>query len=161
MRDSRRPGGVPTELQDETIADAVAEQLWTYDGTPWTAVAAGGSCGPTACTLELSGSAEGSSGEDAWVFAVDPASGSVDLVTADLHAVPDEIAVALDRLARELDRDGLLDGLLLTSVRWLPPPDADRFQLAYRSGNEEESCAVDLEIDAVAGRITEAMPSGC
>lgn len=161
MRDSRRPGGVPAELQEASIAQAVAEELWTLGGAPWTAVAAGGSCGPTTCTLELSGGNDGSSGEDLWVFAVDPATGSVDVATADLHAVPDDLAMALDRLARGLDRDGLLDGLLFTSVRWLPPPDEDRFRLAYRSGDEEESCSVDLELDAVAGRITDARPSGC
>jgi hypothetical protein len=161
MRDSRRPGGVPAELQLEAIAADVADHLWTMRGEPWTAVTAGGSCGPTTCTLELSGSVDGSSGEDAWVFAVDPGSGSVEVVTADLHAVPDDIAIALDRLARELDRDDLLDGLLFTSVRWLPPPDEDRFRLAYRSGDEEGSCSVDLELDAVAGRITDVVPSGC
>jgi len=161
MRDSRRPGGVPPELQEETIAAAVADHLWTMGGAPWTAVAAGGSCGPTTCTLELSGSADGSSGEDAWVFEIDPASGSVDVVTADLHAVPDDVASALDRLARGLDRDGLLDGLLFTSVRWLPPPADDRFRLAYRSGDEEGSCSVDVELDAAAGRITDMLPSGC
>jgi hypothetical protein len=161
MRDSRRPGGVPTELQEDAIATAVAAELWTMDGAPWTAIAAGGSCGPSACTLELSGSNDGSSGEDAWVFDVDLASGSVEVVTADLHAVPDDVAISLDRLARSLDGDGLLDGLLFTSVRWLPPPDEDRFRLAYRSGDEEGSCSVDLELDAAAGRITDVRPSGC
>lgn len=161
MRDSRRPGGVPVELQDEGIAAALADRLWTIGGQPFTDIAAGGSCGPTRCTLELSGSADGSSGEDVWVFAVDPATGSVEVVTADLHAVPANLATALDRLARGLDRDGRLDGLLFTSVRWLPPPDENRFLLAYRSGDEEESCSVDLELDAAAGRITDARQSGC
>lgn len=161
MRDSRRPGGVPVELQEETIARAAAEELWTIRGEPWTAIAAGGSCGPGTCTLELSGRHEDSSGEDVWVFAVDPATGSVEVVTADLHAVPEDLATALDRLARDLDGDGLLDDLLFTSVRWLPPPDEDRFRLAYRSGDEEGSCSVDLELDAGAGRITDALPTGC
>jgi hypothetical protein len=161
MRDSRRPGGVPAELQDADIAAQMAEQLWTFDGDPWDAVAAGGSCGPSTCTLELSGGTAAAEGEDVWVFTIDPAGGAVEVLSADLHAVPDETAAALDRWARALDPDGLLDGLLYTAVRWLPPPAEDRFRLAYRSGDEEESCSVDLELDAEAGRIIQATPSGC
>lgn len=161
MRDSRRPGGVPAELQDAEIAAGLAELVWTFDGEPWSAVVAGGSCGPSTCTLELSGGTAAADGEDVWVFAIDPASGAVEVVSADLHAVPDETAAALDRWARALDEDGLLDGLLYTAVRWLPPPASDRFRLAYRSGNEEESCSVDLELDARAGEITEVTPSDC
>lgn len=161
MRDSRRPGGVPPELQDADIAAQVADQLWTLDGEPWNGIAAGGSCTASACTLELSGSTDASEGEDVWRFGVDLATGVVGVESADLHAVPNETAAALDRVARALDGDGLLDGLLYTSVRWLPPPAEDRFRLAYRSGNEEDSCSVDLELDAGAGRITEVDPSGC
>ncbi|MGZ8562683.1 MAG: hypothetical protein ACXWWU_03595 [Candidatus Limnocylindria bacterium] len=161
MRDSRRPGGVPTELQDADIAAELAEQLWTFDGEPWDAIAAGGSCDASTCTLELSGGTEAAEGEDAWVFAIELASGTVEVANADLHAVPDETSAVLDRWARALDADGLLDGLLYTAVRWLPPPAEDRFRLAYRSGGEEESCSVDLELDAAGGRITEVLPSGC
>lgn len=161
MRDSRRPGGVPIELQDGDIAAALADRLWTFDGTPWRAVAAGGSCGPATCTLELSGGRADAEGEDVWVYTIDPATGSVEVLSADLHAVPDETAAALDRWARALDAGGVLADLRYTAVRWLPPPAEDRFRLAYRSGDEEESCSVDLELDAAAGRIIEAVPSGC
>jgi hypothetical protein len=161
MRDSRRPGGVPLELQDTAIAAELAERLWTFDGGPWDAIAAGGSCSPTICSLELSGGSAAADGEDAWVFAIDPSEGEIDLVSADLHAVPDETAAELDRMARALEEDGVLDGLLSTSVRWLPPPAEHRFRLAYRSGDEEESCSVDLELDVAAGRITEIDRSGC
>lgn len=161
MRDSRRPGGVPAELQEAGVAAELADRLWTFDGEPWNAIAAGGACGASACTVELSGSTDASEGEDVWRFTVDLASGAVEVIDADLHAVPNETAAALDRLARALDGDGLLDGLLYTSVRWLPPPAEDRFRLAYRSGDEEGSCSVDLELDAAAGRITEVTPVGC
>lgn len=161
MRDSRRPGGVPTELQDAGIAAELAERLWTFGGEPWDAIAAGGACDASACSLELSGGAEGTGGEDVWVFTIDLTSGAVEVVNADLHAVPDETSRTLDRWARSLDRDGLLGGLLTTAVRWLPPPAEDRFRLAYRSGDEEGSCSVDLELDAAAGRIVEMIPSGC
>ena len=161
MRDSRRPGGVPTELQDSDIAAELAERLWTIDGEPWNAIAAGGACDASACSLELSGGTGATGGEDVWVFMINLTSGAVEVVNADLHAVPAETAVTLDRWARALDEDGLLDGLLTTAVRWLPPPAEDRFRLAYRSGDEEGSCSVDLELDAAAGRITEVTPSGC
>jgi len=161
MRESRRPGGVPPELQDPQIAADLADRLWTFDGEPWDAIAAGGSCGPTICSLELSGGTAAAGREDAWVFAIDRTSGAVEVVTADLHAVPNETAAILDRWARVLDEDGLLEGLLTTAVRWLPPPAADRFRIAYRSGNEEGSCSVDLELDAAAGRIVELIPTDC
>lgn len=161
MRDSRRPGGVPAELQDPQIAAELADQLWTFDGQPWDAIAAGGSCGPATCSLEVSGGPAAGDREDAWVFSIDRASGAVEVVTADLRAVPDETAAILDRWARVLDEDGLLDGLLTTGANWLPPPAEDRFRLAYRSGDEEGSCAVDVELDAAAGRIVELLPTGC
>jgi hypothetical protein len=161
MRDSRRPGGVPIELQDPQIAAELADRVWTFDGGRWDAMAAGGGCDASTCTLELSGGTDLSGGEDIWVFAINLTSGAVEVVDADLHAVPDETAVTLDRWARALDADGLLDGLLTTAVRWLPPPAEDRFRLAYRSGNEEGSCAVDLELDARIGRIVELIPTGC
>lgn len=161
MRDSRRPGGVPAELQDAGIAAALAERLWTFDGEPWDTVVAGGACDGSSCSLELSGSTATAAGEDVWIFAIDASTGAVELVNADLHSLPAETADALDRTARALDEDDLLEELLTTAVRWLPPPAEDRFRIAYRSGNEEESCAVDLELDAAAGRITELVPTGC
>ncbi|HSI99408.1 MAG TPA: hypothetical protein VLA59_03375 [Patescibacteria group bacterium] len=161
MRESRRPGGVPAELQDAEIAAQLAERLWTFDGEPWDAIAAGGACDASTCSLELSGGTNATGGEDVWRFSIDLTSDAVEVVDADLHAVPDETAAALDRWVRALDAGGVLDGLLTTAVRWLPPPAEDRFRLAYRSGDEEGSCSVDLELDAAAGRITEIVPSGC
>jgi hypothetical protein len=161
MNDSRRPGGVPAEIRDAGIAARLAERLWTFDGAPWEAIAAGGSCGPTTCTLELSGGTTAGDGEDVWIFTINPADGTVEVVAADLHAVPDETAAGLDRLARALDVDGVLDGLLPTAVRWLPPPAEDRVRLAYRSGDEEGSCSIDLELDVAAGRIIDVTTSGC
>jgi hypothetical protein len=161
MNDSRRPGGVPAEIREAGIAARLAERLWTFDGAPWEAIAAGGSCGPTTCTLELSGGTTAGGGEDVWIFTINPADGTVEVVAADLHAVPDETAAELDRLARALDVEGVLDGLLPTAVRWLPPPAEDRFRLAYRSGDEEGSCSIDLELDVAAGRIIDVTTSGC
>lgn len=161
MRDSRRPGGVPETLQTDAIAAAVAEVLWTLEGDRWETISAGGSCDAGSCRLELAGGVEGAVGEDVWVLSVDPESATVEVETADLHAVPSEAADALDRLARGAEGGSALDDLLLTSVRWQPPPDASRFVLAYRSGDEEESCSMDVELDRETLTVTEVASSGC
>ena len=160
MRDSRRPGGVPEELWTDDIASAVADLVWTFDGRPWDAIAASGSCGGATCTLELAGSQEDAAGEDVWVFEVQPAAGAVSVASADLHAVPADRVDALDSAARAAAGDDLPDDLALTAVRWLPPPDTG-FTLAYRSGDEEGSCSVDVVLDATASRVEDLTISDC
>ncbi len=149
MRDSRRPGGVPDQLETEGIAAAVAASVVTFDGLPWTTMAAGGSCGTDSCTLELAGTRPDSHGDDVWIFDVRPADGNVAVTTAELRGLPNDLLPALDILARSLLPAAPLDGLLLTSVRWLPPPDGEQFALAYRGDGEEGSCGLDLTLDAV------------
>lgn len=161
MRDSRRPGGVAEELQTEEIASAVADTIWTIRGDRWDAISTSGSCEAAACTLEIAGSAAGDAGEDVWVLSVDPISAEVAVVDADLHGIPLETADAIDRLARSLDGGGVLDELLLTSVRWHAPPDEHLFTLAYRSGDEEGSCSMDVSLDVISRELTEASTSGC
>jgi len=161
MRDSVRPGGVAAELQTEAIAAAVADTIWTLQGDRWDAIATSGACDPESCTLEVAGSAAGDAGEDVWVLSVDPATADVVVVNADLHAIPTTAAEAIDRLARAAEGGAALDDLLLTSVRWQPPPDDGTFALAYRSGDEEESCSIDARLDIVSGELTEVASSGC
>ena len=161
MRDSVRPGGVAAELQTEAIAAAVADTIWTLQGDRWDAIASSGACDPDTCTLEVAGSAAGDAGEDVWVLSVDPATADVEVVNADLHAIPTTAAEAIDRLARAAEGGAALDDLLLTSVRWHPPPDDGTFALAYRSGDEEESCSIDVRLDIVSGELTEVASSGC
>lgn len=161
MRDSRRPGGVAAELQTEPIAAAVADAIWTLQGEPWDAIAASGGCDAGSCTLELAGSAAGDAGEDVWVLSVDPATAEVTVVNADLHGIPTAAVEAIDRLARAADGRAALDDLLLTSVRWHSPPGEDTFALAYRSGDEEESCLMDVRLDVASGELTEVAASGC
>jgi hypothetical protein len=160
MRDSRRPGGVPEELQTEEVAAAVADTIWTLTGEPWEAISAAGSC-ETTCTLELAGGSTGSAGEDVWVLSVVPEDAQVEVLTADLHNVPSETVDALDQLARDAEGGGAVADMLLASVRWQPPPDDARFVLAYRSGNEEESCSIDVELDVETETVTEVATSGC
>jgi hypothetical protein len=160
MRDSRRPGGVPDELQTDAIASAAAELLWTFDGTPWTTMAAGGSCGTDTCTLELAGAPDGAAGEDVWVLDVQPSTGTVTVASADLHGLPTDALEALDRAARDAAGGDLPDDLLLAGARWLPPPDPG-FVLAYRSGDEEGSCAADVVLDATATTVEELTATGC
>ena len=161
MRDSRRPGGVPEELQTEEVAAAVADAIWTINGEPWDAISAAGSCDGAICTLELAGGSEGSAGEDVWVLSVAPAHAQVDVVSADLHNLPSETVDALDQLARDAEGGSALADMLLASARWLPSPAEGRFALAYRSGDEEGSCSIDVELDVESEAVTEVASSGC
>jgi hypothetical protein len=157
MADSRRPGGVPGEVQTPEIAAAIADQVWTIGGEPWAVASIGGSCGSQACDLEVAGAPGGLAGEDLYLFRVDPATGSAELVQSVLLGLDPDTVEALDRLVR--DRyDGDLDGFGLATVRWLPPPDDGRFVLAYRSGGEEGSPALDLVLDLATGEVSE-MPA--
>lgn len=153
MRDSRRPGGVAEPLQTAEIADAVADAIWTVDGEPWTTMAVGGSCGADECTLEVGGSRAGAAGEDAWTFNVVPATGEVTVLGAQLGSVPDALVAHADRLARDADTDGLLDGLILAGHGWQPPPDDALLLLAYRAGDEEGSCRRDVRVDVRDGDV--------
>lgn len=150
MRDSRRPGGVPDQLETESIAAAAAAAVVTFDGLPWTTMAASGSCGADSCTLELAGTRPDSHGDDVWIFDVRPAGGTVAVTTAELRGLPNAMLPAIDALARSLLPAAPVESLLLTSVRWLPPPDGDQFALSYRGAGEEGSCGLDLTLDAVA-----------
>lgn len=153
MSESRRPGGVPDELETEAIAAAVATAISTFDGLPWTTMAASGSCGPDSCTLELAGTRPDGHGDDLWIFDVRPAEGTVVVLTAELRGLPNELLPALDGLARSLLPAATLDGLLLTSARWLAPPLGGQFALSYRGDGEEGSCGIELTLDAVTPSI--------
>jgi hypothetical protein len=154
MRDSRRPGGVAEPLQTSEIATAVADEIWTVDGEPWTTIAVGGSCGPEECTLEVGGSRAGAAGEDAWTFRVVPATAEVAVLGAQLGSVPDELVANADRLARDANDDGLLDELILAGHGWQPPPDDALLLLSYRAGDEEGSCRRDVTVDLRGGEVT-------
>ncbi|MGH2445153.1 MAG: hypothetical protein ACRDGD_03850 [Candidatus Limnocylindria bacterium] len=151
MRTSRRPGGVPDQLETDLIAGAVADAIWTYGGEPWTTLAIGGRCGEEDCALEVAGTRPASAGEDLWVFEIEPITGTVDVASTELGALPDALVEQLDVLARSIHGPSAFEGMALASVRWLPPPDDGQFELSYRSGGEEGSCRADFTIDAVNG----------
>ncbi len=161
MRSSPRPGGVPDQMETDAVAAAVAGAIWTLDGEPWTTMAAGGSCGPESCTLEVAGSRAGTPGEDLWVFAVTPATGAVQVVTSEVRSLPAELVVRLDELTRAMAETGSLDAMALTSARWLPQPDRSLFVLSYRSGGEEGSCGIDHMIDAAVPTIVSGQVVNC
>ena len=162
MRESRRPGGVPDELETDDVAAAAAAAIWTFDGEPWSSLSVSGSCGPRACTLEISGSSEGAQGDDLWVFEIAPGGATASLVSADVRSLPPDLIVSLDGLARSLLPADRLEGTNLASVRWLPPPDEDgSFVLSYRSGGEEGSCGVDVTMKASAREITSVRELDC
>jgi hypothetical protein len=152
MRDSPRPGGVPDELETDEIAAAVARELWTWGGQAWPSMQIGGSCGPASCSLEVGGSPRGAAGSDLYVLRVDLASSAVSVDNIDLHGYP----AALDRdlkAACSANAPNAVAGLAFTSARWIPPPDAGRFWVAYRSGGEEGSRGVDLLVDLATGEL--------
>lgn len=157
MRTSRRPGGVPDQLQRQPVAASVAAELWTFDGRPWPEMTAGGSCGSSACTLEIGGTPTGAVGEDLYIFDVDPVSGAVELIAAELRGLPAALSEELDAYARARWPDAPLPGSL-ASVRWLPPPDTGAFVLSYRAGGEEGSPAVDARLDLRTGVIDLRQP---
>lgn len=161
MSDSVRPEGVPPELQTDEVAAAVADAIWTIDGEPWSAMAAGGSCADDVCTLEIAGAPPDGAGEDVWVLRVTPSTGAVEVTDADLHGVPAAWVDELDQMTRGAHGSEPLADLLLTAVRWQPPPAVDMYELAYRSGDEEQSCAADVVLDAAGGIIADLTVTGC
>jgi hypothetical protein len=160
MRESRRPGGVPDELETDAIASAVAERIFTFDGGAWPELVAGGSCGPETCTLEVGGTPDGALGEDLYTFSVTPSTGTVRLLSADLRGLPETLLDDLDVTARA-DLDDPPSDLELLSASWLPPPDDGRFLLAYRSGGEEGSCQLNVTLDARSGSVLEEEALDC
>jgi len=162
MRDSRRPGGVPDALETDAVASALGDAIWTVDGRPWSTLATGGSCGPETCTLEVSGAAAGAEADDLWVFDVEPGTGAVRVASVELRSLPDGLAADLDGLVRSLVDPAALDGLFVTSTRWIPPPAAGQFVLSYRSGGEEgDQCGTDLTVDAAAPEIVSNAAIAC
>ena len=155
MRSSRRPGGVPDELETDAIAAAVADEVWTFDGAPWAVWSVGGSCGPTTCTLEVGGTPSDAIGEDLYVLEVTPASASVELVEASLHGLSQNVVDRLDREARNAWSGADLGEMVLASAAWHAPPHASEFVLSYRSGGEEGAPGLDLVLDVASGAVTE------
>lgn len=142
------------------VADAIAGDIWTIDGATWDTIAIGGFCGHSTCTLDLAGTHIGRAGEDLWTVEVDLGTGETEPIVAEVRSLPWSLVDELDRLARTLDAD--LDPLVLTTVRWLPPPaEPGRFMLSYRSGGEEGSCAREVLLDAAGGDIADKSASNC
>ena len=152
MQGSRRPGGVPDELESPQIASAVALQLWTFDGQPWASLTAGGSCGPQRCTLELSGVPVGASAEDLYILNITTSTGEVSVDSAELRGLPASVLEDLGQFARAHWPDAPIPGPLVTG-RWLPPPEFGAFVLSYRSGGEERSPALDVRVDVTTGAV--------
>ncbi len=157
MADSRRPGGVPDELENRQVAASIAHAVWTWDGMPWDTLAISGSCGPEQCSVELAGTRGDGAGEDLYSFSVDPDARRVELLAADLHAYPSDLEADLDAAARAALDPERLEGLALVGARWLPPPDRDRYLLAYRSGGEEGAPRLDVMLDLASGEVIDVV----
>ena len=140
------PDDFPPQLQNELIAAALADRIWTYDGRPYREIWITGSCnepGRTRCDLAVSGLpafAPTRDWEDAYFFAVDLRSGVI-LPTTEpgIRGLPAELVPEIEDLARALDADGRLEGMLLRHVRWLPPPPDDAYVVTFGDDNEGDT----------------------
>jgi hypothetical protein len=153
MAASRRPGGVPEVLQNRQVAASIAHAARSWDGNAWETLSISASCGPERCSVELAGEARGGAGTDLYSFSVDPEARRVELLASDLHGYPATLEADLDAVARAALDPKRLDGLALVSARWLPPPDTDRYLLAYRSGGEEGAPRLDILLDLATGEV--------
>ena len=162
MRESRRPGGVPQQLQTDEIARLVAYKLWTFTGEPWMDLVIGGSCGPETCTLEVAGRPEGAAEDDLYVFTVTPATPTVEITTTELRGLTRSTANAVVDLLHAVEQLPDPRVAIVPSVRWLPPPDEGRYVVTVRSETDAGGCAIDYAVDAVERRVvsTEVGP-GC
>ena len=150
------PDRVPHELVRPEVADALAEQVWTFDGRPYRAVAVGADCDAIACHLSLQGAPATDNPEarnDAYRFDVDPDSLVVTPQQSDLAALPAELNPQLDAMARAAVPAERLHGLAYVSATWLPPPEFGRFELTYDDGGLEGSRALEVLVDARLGAV--------
>jgi hypothetical protein len=154
MQESRRPGGVPDQLETNALAATLSERVWTWNGQLWTTLSIGGACGPSSCSLDVAGSSDGAAGADLYTFAV-AGDGEVTRVTADLHAYDASLDATLDAAGRAAAADQLT-GLAYLGASWLPPPDQGRYWLAYRSGGEEGAPGLDLLLNLATGQILDS-----
>jgi hypothetical protein len=160
MRTTPRPDGVPAELQTDAIAAAIAEAIWTVDGEAWDSIVAGGSCGESSCQLEVAGARSGTAGDDVWTFGVVPSTTTVTVESTELRAIPESLVEALDDLVRSLVAAADLEGMLITAATWQPPPAADRYTVAYRSGGEEGSCGLEVVVEPRSEQIVDRRSIG-
>ena len=160
MRESRRPGGVPDEIETPAIAAEIAETIATFDGTAWSTASIGGACGPSTCTLDVSGSRTDALGEDVWTFSIEPATGEVSVIDSQLGSVPADVVELADQAVRASTLGPQVAQLVIGSVGWLPPPDG-RLVLAYRSGEEEASCGRDVSVDMTSGSVELEREADC
>ena len=155
MRDSRRPGGVPDEIETIAVATQLAAAIWTYDGRAYPSLVISGSCGPASCTVEVNGTPAGAAGTDLYVMGVARPSGTVELQAADLHGYPSGLDATIDAVVRARLDAQQLDGLALAGATWQVPPRAGWFWAAYRSGGEEGSPGLDVLVNLPTGEVAE------
>lgn len=155
MRDSRRPGGVPDQLETLGIATQVAAAIWTWHGAPYPSLVIGGSCGPASCTLEVSGAPPSAAGADLYTFSVALPSGTAELLASDLHGYPSGLDAVIDTVIRDRLAPDTLEGLALTGATWQVPPRTGWFWAAYRSGGEEGSPGLDVLVNLASGEVVE------
>jgi len=138
----------------EMLAQAIADQLWTYDGSPYREVWIQGSCdesGLGRCELTLSGLppfAPTIDSQDGYAWSIDLASGLIaPLGRPQLKGYPPELDAELDALARSLDTEGRLAEKGLLGVEWVLAPAEDAYLLRYGKGEEEGDPTLYVTLD--------------
>ena len=143
MRAQRQPA-LDASLVREDVANAMAQQVWTYDGMPYQATLFEAACeGPT-CTVGLTGLpafATDPTFADTYRWVLDPGSAALQPEGAwpSLSGYPHELDAELAAEAQRLDTDGRLDGLQLSSARWVSDAGRRTFQLQFDDGLDPAS----------------------
>ncbi len=163
LRDAAaRPSGFASELNTpqllDTIAGVLADDVYTYDGTPYQQVSVGATCDtpPVRCDLFLSGVpgfTDDPHAQDGYIWTVYPATAQVIMTSHGLSGYPAALTAGLDALARSLDVDGRYKDRYLVQVAWeLAPPD-DAYVLRYSNGLGEGDLVFWVTVDRTARRI--------
>ena len=164
LRDAAaRPAGFAAEVATpqllETMAGVLADQVYSYDGTPYQRVTMSARCdGPPVeqCDLALTGIpafTDDPEIRDDYLWTVDPVTGRMSMIDHWLGGFPDTLTASLDALAQSLDVDGRYKDRYLVRVGWeLAPPD-DAYVLRYTNGLGEGDLVFLVTVDRAARRI--------
>ncbi len=157
-----RPSGFASEVGTPqllaTLASVLADQVYSYDGTPYQRVVVGARCGvpPVQCDLDLQGVPAFTDDPDVWdsySWTIYPATAQVIMTSHGLSGFPAALTASLDALAQSLDIDGRYKDRYLMGVQWeLAPPD-DAYVLRYSNGLGEGDPVFLVTVDRAAKRI--------
>ncbi len=157
-RPSGFAGALATPQLLATLAGVLADQVYTYDGTPYQRVTITARCDapPVRCDLFLEGVpgfTDDPHAQDGYIWTVYPATAQVTMTSHGLSGFPTALTASLDALAQSLDVDARYKDRYLLGVQWeLAPPD-DAYVLRYGNGLGEGDLVFLVTVDRTARRI--------